>query len=75
MSNAMVYLSSVSTGDAPEGMLARVLKHNVSGVRYYPPPKPSKPKRRSMPSVNTPHSERGYQINRDFAAKQKGRAA
>lgn len=38
MSNALVYLNSVVASDAPEGMFARVLRYDVSGVRYHGPP-------------------------------------
>jgi hypothetical protein len=81
-SNALVYLSSVPTGDAPEGMFARVLKHNVSGVRYYGAPtltkrssKAAETARANRKRYNGPTTLKACGLARDHVAKQKGRAA
>ena len=41
------YLSSIPISDAPEGMFARVLRHNVSGHRYVPPAAPERSRGKS----------------------------
>lgn len=72
--NRMVYLSSVRVSDAPEGYFARVLRHDCSGERYYAPPKPEKPKRRSMAQNPKPFNEKGAAMAREFVAGKKAGA-